>query len=498
MMSMERPNHSGVEAGLVKKVKGTEASVLLTEDLYPQDVVEFRRDGTACYEYTRGEGAARGTMITARFKPGSDIRPGDRLYRTRRNELLDRIRTDWLEKDRQLPVRGVLFLETGHPMRLELSCKDAGITLTGETVEEAVNQPLTEEAAARVLKKTGKEPFYFEELNVKIRGSAFQTVGKLKELRRKGFARLGEQITGEYRREPVEKINKNVREMRSNSFCSPATIPLEAVVREPEQLKAVMEVPEAGRVFLPSEWEREELLQAFSEGKKAGKEMCLALPRMCREREQQFLEAEAAREDSLFVAADGFLISNMEAAAFLKAHGFFGKTPDCAVLDHSLYVFNREAAAFWNEQGFCRMTAPLELNAGELSLLDLSGSSVVLYGYMTLMISAQCVKDNRSGCTGIPETEEIRDGQKRKFYVRNHCRFCYNEILNGDPLWLGGQAGEIASLMPAALRFVFTIEGGKETKTILEAFIRGRKTERQVPYPGGRFFTKGHYARGVE
>ena len=57
-----------------------------------------------------------------------------------------------------------------------------------------------------------------------------------------------------------------------------------------------------------------------------------------------------------------------------------------------MYTWNDEAEAFWREEGILKNTVPLELNEGELKHRDNRSSEILLYGYIPLMISAQCVR----------------------------------------------------------------------------------------------------------
>ena len=96
-------------------------------------------------------------------------------------------------------------------------------------------------------------------------------------------------------------------------------------------------------------------------------------------------------------------------------------------------------------QGDVRLTTPLELNERELGVLGVEGCELPVYGYLPVMISAQCVKKTSSGCDGKPGVTVLTDRYKKKFKVENCCQFCYNIIYNSDPLFLGNQTGEIES-----------------------------------------------------
>ena len=72
-----------------------------------------------------------------------------------------------------------------------------------------------------------------------------------------------------------------------------------------------------------------------------------------------------------------------------------------SILDHNLYVFNRYAKQFLEQSWDVSMyTAPVELNAGELGTLGIDDGELIVYGYLPVMVSAQCVRKNSAGCTG--------------------------------------------------------------------------------------------------
>ena len=67
-------------------------------------------------------------------------------------------------------------------------------------------------------------------------------------------------------------------------------------------------------------------------------------------------------------------------------------------LDYSIYTYNSRAQAFWQEQGVQRDTVPYELNEREIGKRDNTNSEMVVYGYLPMMVSAQCVQKNLNGC----------------------------------------------------------------------------------------------------
>ena len=142
------------------------------------------------------------------------------------------------------------------------------------------------------------------------------------------------------------------------------------------------------------------------------------------------------------------------------------------------------------------MTVPVELNRHEIAEAGVRGE-ILLYGYLPVMVSAQCIKKTTESCTKKEELLYLRDRKGKEFPVRNTCRFCYNTIYNSAPLSLAGLSEEVKRLPAAAWRLNFTIEDRKETEAVLTDFYREYVLE-GFGVHSGREFTRGHFKRGVE
>lgn len=179
------------------------------------------------------------------------------------------------------------------------------------------------------------------------------------------------------------------------------------------------------------------------------------------------------------------------------------------VIDSSVYTFNNLAAEFWKEQGILRNTAPLELNQRELAHRDNADSELVIYGYLPMMISAQCVQKNMDACRNDNGMLTLRDRYAKDFSVKCYCDFCYNVIYNSLPYGLLKEAPEVKSLGFPYLRLSFTLETGEQAGRIAKDFIHYYNNEAALPpsscasgkkqrMPAAYDLTKGHFKRGVE
>ena len=66
-------------------------------------------------------------------------------FREGNQQLFDYLDKTYVGKIIQLPVSGYLWMEPGQPISLTLVCKETSVTVTGEIVQEAVKQPVSEE-----------------------------------------------------------------------------------------------------------------------------------------------------------------------------------------------------------------------------------------------------------------------------------------------------------------------------------------------------------------
>ena len=171
-----------------------------------------------------------------------------------------------------------------------------------------------------------------------------------------------------------------------------------------------------------------------------------------------------------------------------------------------MYTWNDEATDFWKDQKVLRNTVPLELNEGEIRHRDNRDSEMLIYGYLPLMISAQCVHKNLYGCNHKEEGVTLKDRYDKEFTAKcicnpwktentDFCIPCYNIIYNSIPYGLLKEKSQIDRLGVSSLRLAFTIEKPQDAVKIYEEF---RAVYRDGKNPPKREYTKGHFKRGAE
>lgn len=433
-------------------------------------------------------------------------------FREGNQTLFDRLDADYVEKKAQEPVFGRVILKEGQPARLELAygrnaavdpreCQQRGnrpegmsedvrVEVLGDTVQSAQNQPLTEEKLVKQMRKTGGTPFTFARLEAEISGSCFMPVQALNELRRRGLERLTEAILEPYRRE--------LRIIASRSAASVIMtgeaegVRLHASLESADAFETVVRHPDVSAVYLDATgFDAASWAEKVKICHENGKQCALVMPHIFRsEAETYFRRYLQALTGAGF---DEIVIRSLEEVDFLKELGL--GIP--MVFDSGIYIMNHLALYQMMRLGASRLTLPLELNSRELEELGGRRAELIGYGYLPVMVSAQCILRTVSGCKKTPGLLRMKDRTGKELPVKNHCRFCYNTIYNPSPLSLLGQERVVERLDLAVLRLQFTIETPQQVKAVTDAyadhFLRGQDSP--VPFAD---FTRGHMKRGVE
>lgn len=490
LMSMDRPNHSGVLVGTIKNVMKNRAVIALQDDIFAQDVLEIRSEkGDAVYDFTVKNDVKRGTPYEANFKSGLKVLKGQKLYRTKNQSLLTKIQEEIIGKDNREPVHAYFFGKAGEPVVLNLTYGDISITELGEVADVAQKQPITEEKIRKQLDKTKDTPFYLDTIQIDSAEDWFMPLGKLNELRRNAFEQLERAYAKSFMRTKVGRSEEKRIAQETEPFG------ITVSVMNQEQLKVAMNTPEVSRIMIHFSMLEVQLdsIMNMIEGSK--KECYIVLPTIFRKKNygSYMKENHPVRKALMNEKIAGAVVKNLEELEYLKELQFQKKV----ILDCNMYVMNQEAKHFWVERGVTDFTASLELNYQELKGLDIRGFDMIVYGYTPLMTSAQCVVKNTAGCTHKTGFFRFVDKSGNVFFGKNFCSCCYNVIYNGKPLHLYEHLEEITRLGVGQIRLDFTMESAKEMDEILNLYIKRGIYEEKI-VNSVEDYTKGHFKRGIE
>ena len=489
MVSIERPNHAGVPALKILKVNGKMITAKTLVEIHAGDVIEMPDQKE---NYTFANPSKEGQTISFTTHQKQFIQKDMVLNRTRNEQLIEMIRNTIIQRKVKEKVNGKLVLSTEEPAKLELYYKEKQIVVYGEKADAALNQPMDSSRIEKQMRKTGNTEFEFDNLDISLHGNIFVPMQNLNELRRNGLEKLQQEILADYRRD----IRREKDYFKISSMSSEKQLKFSVYLEEYEQLKEVLQHSCVQRIYMDANavskvWQSEQLATVVQMAHDEEKELYLAFPHIFRSYTiRKFRDCFEKIKNS---GIDGILVRNIESYQFLMDQGFTGKI----VIDHNLYEFNSYAKSFWNEQGVEAHTAALELNYRELQDVGLENSELIIYGYLPMMVSAQCIRKTTAGCSHEKGRLTFSDRYQKVFTVKNHCDYCYNVIYNTAPLVLLDQQSEIQDLNPRALRLHFTIEDAKQVREVLElfekVFMRGNNVSEY-----DKDFTRGHFKRGIK
>ena len=419
-------------------------------------------------------------------------------------EILQKIREQYINIKKTIPVSGEITIREGKAVSLKLTCNSGGILLSaaakGDIVSKAQKRPLSEEDIRNRVSKLGDTCFSMESLIVDTDNESFLPVKSLNELRRKVCELLEINILEKYNNDNFSDINVNTKISDNAGICSDSNgdSKLFVLVSTMEQLKTVVRYNEIKGVYVSSDL----LIEAAGTVCKIVNQcpdikFYIALPHILRERSYHCLEI--IRNYLNCDMFDGVLVRNHESYQWLKQIQYTGEL----ISDYTIYEWNKKTIEVYQRM-FDRTTIPIELNRKEIEQLgEKSSMEILLYGRLPLMFSANCVRKTLDKCMlnlenagSYSNLYYITDRYHNKFPVLQNCHHCYNVLYNTVVLSLHGQMRQLLDKKYAVYRLEFTIENEIETVKILDYFCNSLNKE-QLQFPLAEF-TNGHFKRGVE
>lgn len=436
-------------------------------------------------------------------------------FREGNQELFDRLDRLYVDAVKKEKIKGIAYFEVGKPARLTLtadltgraaedaargsaSAASALCWVDGDIVEEAKNAPMDEARIRKQLQKTGDSPFEFESLDITIKGNVFVPVQALNAMRREALEGLEKCLLKGHKRQ-CHILASQMGTTTIELTDSDEKQEMNALVNSKEQFEAVFarmnEWKQADEtavfgIYLASEEFDAPLWKSYVDRcHDAGIFCYLMLPRIFRTHAERYFTKNL--ELLKTAGFDAFGVAAMEEPGFMQKHVSGAKL----YFDHGMYTFNSMASQMMDEYGASRKTIPVELNSREIAERGGCGEMIV-YGYLPMMVSSNCIRKTTEGCTGKPELLFLKDRKGKELPVRNQCRFCYNTIYNESPMSLLGLSKEVERFAPDSVRLNFTIEDRRTTEQVLTAFYEEFMNGRAAAAPEN--FTRGHFKRGVE
>ncbi len=368
---------------------------------------------------------------------------------------------------------------------------DTIVALEGDVPETAKNNPADEAKLTAQLDRFGGsdlEPVSFE---VDTDGQVFVPSSVLNDLRRRACEAAVSGILSAVKAERDGRVPYGTRYATTKNSVAAADVrPFDSIsVETKEQLGVVSsmdDLPE--RVYVP--------LRLMTDGGCAdllarlakSTHLFAALPYVMREDGYPAvsdIDRVIFGEDAA-VIPEGVLARNLEELAYLKTKGYSGTV----VADLTVPVWNAAAMEVLSgaAQGF---TVSPELNLREIrelcSRLEdvccMTGS-VMIYGRVPMMVSANCVRRTAGACSGPGKngryTTMLTDRKKNTLPVISECRYCYNVLENAFPTDITSYRAKLAEAGVREFRTVLTCEDEHETRSVLSGKPSGMTTSGRI------------------
>ena len=485
MMSIDRPNHSGIVIGKGKAAGKSGVRIRLSEDLHQEDLLEMPEGFFVEVQAAQSAGETLSVKTTKKMPEGSfDV------MRIRNSLLLSDLHEKYVKNyEINEKIHGFVSLSKDLPATMTVYAGECCVTVTGEIAGAAEKRPLDVETVRRRLMKTGGSAFAFDTLEIQLEDGLFLPLQALNALRRQALEELTKALLRPFRRQlPAERIPEESCNS-ADGYVNVSSVPggLHVLVSDPGQLKAAADAEKVTCIIVESFASAEFLSEAEAICRKNSKSFMIALPHIWRDLSRKAVKQRAELFKKL--SPDGWLLRNPESLFYLEKEGYQGFKQ----ADYQVYAMNSDGAG--QIAGlFDGQTLPVELNMHELSERGMiTSSEMLVYGYIPLMVSAQCLLKTAGRCHARPELFYMEDRKKHRLPVQNICSSCYNLIYNTVPLYLPEVvSGGIKGLVPASFRLQFLNEDEGTCRRILEAFSNAD------PRPVTGAYTRGHYQRGVE
>lgn len=487
MMSLNRPNHQGIFVGKIQSVQGKHVVFQTAENLEKGDVLEISLEHGQKVELTCPQRWKKGDKVDLNGQKLKYLKPGMSIFRTKNQALRDKSAENLKQKSKE-NIKGKIIISPGKCARLVLTSGEVTAEVSGALAEPAQKRPLSREDIIKQISKTGESNYTFEELKAEVHGESFLPVAALKQLRRDGFDKLTEEILKKSHRKPAVCPVIPAQSEQERSVLQPPELSIS--LEDRTLLQEVLTWDKARKIYL-SLYEAAEAPEILPQCQKAGRQVTILLPQIVREPELKLLEQCWDLLSGPDV--DEICVRSLEELIWIRDKGCTKNV----LADYTVYCYNEEAYRTLNEAygKKIRPTFPVELNFEELMALSPGDADFLFYGHLPLMVSAQCQRKNSIGCDRQSSWMTLKDRYGKDFYVKNQCKGCFNEIYNGEPLWLGAETEALKRLAPKNLRLHFTKENREEARQVYRAVLRaldGRSFE--FPFP---HFTKGHFKRGI-
>lgn len=490
MISKEKPGNMGVKVGKVKTVGKGKIDILLSDDLFKQDVLEIRLKDDSMVELTSPICCKAHCTVTLNAPKSKMISTNSPVYRTRCNKLINEIEDCLVKENRRLNLDLLFEAKIGNILSLtgsfNIDNKIFKETVYSEyIVEESENHLIDKKDIKKKLSQLKDTNWSASNIEFVVDENAFVPAGEIKKIRRKLIDTINTNIVTNYRRiaDNVFDFSDNTD---SNIFSVASLKPLKISVTTLEQLEEVSKYNYIYGIYMSKilyiKAQKNGLIDKL---KNKEVKIFISLPYVIKSN----FSLSKYLTDIVF---DGLYIRNIDGIVCVSDTFSVEELKKLDIICGAfIYAYNKQAITFIKSIiPNAVFEAPMELNFNELKQLSNNRLELKLYGYQRVMLSAQCVQNSKYGCNKSESVLKLKDDKNNIFYAKANCEECLGLIYNGIPYSFINNIDETEKLSPISYNIDFTIEDGEMVRSILDKYFD--KTHLDM------FSTTGHMFRGVE
>ena len=351
-------------------------------------------------------------------------------------------------------------------------------TVPGPRPERAINMALTGEMLAQRVAKTGGTPYRCAEVRTRVDPGLIISAAAVNAMRRDVLNQLTA-LRARRENHPIYQP-KPVPFYKGSKELPGLTVQ----VTTREQLTPNLLNSETAMLYVPLHIltaDPDMTARLVQRGR-----LAVSLPRIVHDGEMPKLKKDLALLRQLGVK--NALVGNLGLLgpvreAGMKIHGDFG-----------LNIYNSASMNVLRSLELSSATVSFEMTLPQIRDLSKAvNAEIIAYGRLPLMVTEQCLIQNRTGeCTcHLGGITKLTDKTGAEFPIIKDGDSCRSVLLNGKKLsWLDRQ-DDLAKLGVWAIRLSFTTENAREVDRILEDYLS------PTPFDPGAC-TRGLYLRGVE
>ena len=446
--------------------------------------------------YTRGDNS---TGYYYKHNGREMITLEDASYKSDKGNVKSAISDKFLDSNLKMKINGFISIIPDTDMVMVVSdarTQQFSVSFEGTKVLKASNRPLDRETVLKQLNKTNDTEFEFADIDIVMSDDAFVRISDLNEIRRNALTAFKNALLDKYRRTQATKYDLLNKVNCSDSYTESDAEKIELVcdVTSIEQFNSVVSEKRVNRIDVPYSVLCNFEDEVFSKAENDSKAVFIKFPSVIR---YNYLEENREKIIEVLKKADGIVADSHEVIEFIKAVNTDNKP---IMGDIHIYALNNAAYVKYRNIGFSRLTVPVELNKKELYKRDIQGEELIAYGYLPMMISAQCVNRTVNGCDRTGKILALTDRTGAEFTAMNNCADCSNTILNSVPISLHKEFDFIKRISPAAVKLVFTKEKRDEILGIVSLYsdmLDKESNNNNQDIIKDNTYTKGHLNRGV-